>query len=548
MRAARAAASGFAAAVREVDPSAAVQRAARLTAGGATLEIGGQSIDTSSVRRLVVLAAGKAAPQMVAGLSKVVSGWDGEKVGHLVTKHGHTSGVPVPEWCGVTEAGHPVPDEAGVAGTLRILELARAADESDLVVALVSGGGSALLTAPGRRAVDGSCAAPGVDLEAMQATTRALLASGASIDELNAVRAVLDGVKGGGLAMAAWPARLVTLLLSDVVGDGPSVIASGPTILPGRPGRGAAAGPAASESGAAVARGAAALTVLRSRGLLAPGALPPAVVAAVEATVASEAAEPAAEHGERTGPGTAGPSAPGAAPGGGGSSAAAKGGPGAARKPSAAGPDAAYGAVDIVASNAIAAAAFARACPGYEARLLTTRAEGEAEDLARLLVRMGRQVAEQGDEGWTSARAPCVLVAAGETTVTVPRGAATGAGGRNQHMALAAALELEAWELAEPGTGADRVTFLAAGTDGTDGPTDAAGGIVTSLTAGRARASGVDPAEALARFDSNAALRAAGVVGDAAAGPADGLLVTGPTGTNVMDIYAVFVEAPAGAV
>lgn len=543
MRAAKAAASGFAAAVREVDPSAAVQRAARLTEAGATLDIAGQKFATSSLRRLVVLAAGKAAPQMVAGLAQVVAGWKGEKVGHLVTKYGHTSGASVPDWCGVTEAGHPVPDEAGVAGTLRILELARSADASDLVVALVSGGGSALLTAPGRSAVDGSCTAPGVGLSAMQATTRALLASGASIDELNAVRAVLDGVKGGGLAAAAWPARLVTLLLSDVVGDRPAVVASGPTVLPGRPTSGAAV---AGALAAAPSHGPKALAVLRGRGLMAPGALPEATVAAVEAAAAGAAAATAAALGVSDGAAAAATAAS-TLPRGEGTSTAAGAGHGAADKPSAAGPDPGYGAIDIVASNAIAAAAFARACPGYAARLLTTRAEGEAEDLARLLVRMGRQVAEQADDGWATARAPCVLIAAGETTVTVPRGAPTGAGGRNQHMALAAALELEAWEAAEPGTGAARVTFIAAGTDGTDGPTDAAGGIATSLTAARARAAGVDPVDALADFNSYEALKAAGVVDGSAAGAADGLLVTGPTGTNVMDMYAVFVDAPAEA-
>jgi glycerate 2-kinase len=164
--------------------------------------------------RTVVVGAGKAAAAMARAFE---TSWQGGLAGLVVTRHGH--GVPC-ERIEVVEAGHPVPDAAGQRAAERILELARGLGPNDQLIFLVSGGGSALLALP----------APGVTLADKQAVTRALLRSGAAIGEINTVRKHLSAIKGGRLAAAAAPARLVTLAISDVPGDDPAVIASGPTV------------------------------------------------------------------------------------------------------------------------------------------------------------------------------------------------------------------------------------------------------------------------------------------------------------------------------
>ena len=164
--------------------------------------------------RTVVVGAGKAA----AAMAKAVEDhWSGPIEGLVVTRYGH--GAPCRR-IEVVEAAHPVPDAAGSTAASRILDRVRDLGPDDLVLCLVSGGGSALLTLP----------APGLSLEDKQATVRALLASGATIGEMNTVRKHLSAIKGGRLALAAHPARLVALAISDVPGDDPSVIASGPTV------------------------------------------------------------------------------------------------------------------------------------------------------------------------------------------------------------------------------------------------------------------------------------------------------------------------------
>ena len=164
--------------------------------------------------RTVVVGAGKASAAMGLALERH---WPGELSGLIVTRYGH--GAPC-ERLEVVEAAHPVPDEAGRAAAERILELVSGLTEDDLVIALISGGGSALLTLPPE----------GLSLADKQAVNKALLRSGASIDEMNCVRKHLSRIKGGRLAAAAFPARTVSLLISDVPGDDPAVIASGPTV------------------------------------------------------------------------------------------------------------------------------------------------------------------------------------------------------------------------------------------------------------------------------------------------------------------------------
>ncbi len=164
--------------------------------------------------RLVVVGAGKAAGAMARAVEEH---WPGPLSGLVVTRYGH--GLPCRR-IEVVEAAHPVPDPAGEAAAARILEQVRGLTEKDRVLALISGGGSALMAAP----------APGVSLAQKRALTRALLRCGADIGEINCVRKHLSAVKGGRLAAAAWPAPVLTLAISDVAGDDPSVIASGPTV------------------------------------------------------------------------------------------------------------------------------------------------------------------------------------------------------------------------------------------------------------------------------------------------------------------------------
>jgi hydroxypyruvate reductase len=164
--------------------------------------------------RTVVVGAGKAAASMARA---VEDHWRGELEGLVVTRYGH--GLPCRR-IEVVEAAHPVPDQAGRAAARRIMDLVASLNADDLVLCLLSGGGSALLSLP----------APGLTLEDKQAVNKGLLRSGANITEINCVRKHLSAIKGGRLGAAAWPARVVTLLISDVPGNDPSVIASGPTV------------------------------------------------------------------------------------------------------------------------------------------------------------------------------------------------------------------------------------------------------------------------------------------------------------------------------
>ena len=344
----------------------------------------------------------------------------------------------------VIEAGHPLPSAGSVAAGQAALRLLHEAGEHDLVICLISGGGSALLT----------CPAPGISLADLQATTNRLLRSGATIAELNAVRKHLDRVKGGGLVRAANGATIVSLILSDVVGDPLDVIASGPTV-------------------ADPTTYAEAWDVLARHGLL--DTVPDAVKAHLQA----------GQRGER--PETL------------------KSG------------DARLARVHhvIVGSLRLAAAAVvdAAAARGWHARLLSTTVEGEAREVARLAAAVAQEVVRDG----RPVPRPACLVWGGETTVTV-RGA--GRGGRNQELALAAALALDGWP----------VGVFTLATDGVDGPTAAAGAWADGTTVARARALGLDARQHLADNDAYPFFAAL-----------DDLVLTGPTGTNVNDLLVMLI-------
>lgn len=398
---------------------------------GDILVAGGARHDLARTRRVLVLGCGKASGAMALAVEDLLD--DRISDGFVVVKDGYRAPT---RRVRLAEAGHPVPDARGQAAAERLVEMARQAGAADLVIVLISGGGSALTPAP----------APPITLEEKQSVTRLLLAAGATINELNAVRKHLSRLKGGQLARAAAPAPVVTLVLSDVIGDPLDVIASGPTA------------PDPTTYGDA-------LEVLARRGIAAR--VPPSIAARLEAGQRGEIEE--------------------------------------TPKPG----DALFTRVTnvIIGNNTLvveAAADRARSL-GYVPHVLTRALQGEARDVAGdLLAR-------------TRALPPLAcLVAAGETTVTVT---GAGRGGRCQEFALAVALALDAEEA---------IVALAAGTDGTDGPTDAAGAIVDAATLARGRAAGLDAARSLRDNDANTFLAATG-----------DLVVTGPTRTNLLDLYLV---------
>ena len=370
---------------------------------------------------LHVIALGKAAVPM----ARAALDCRGERIraGLLITKYGHAGDFAAPRFR-VMEAAHPVSDENSRLAAEAALDLCRSLTQGDTLLVLLSGGGSALME---------SARVP----DALQRDiTKKLLSRGADIREMNAVRRGLSRVKGGQLAAAAYPARVVTLALSDVPGSDPADIASGPTV---------------------------------------PDTTDPAVLDAVVNRCLFDVPQEILTL--------------------------------LYRRPDTKINSGGYHIVGDVRLLAAGAKAAAEAL-GYEARVVTTRLSGEARDAAvRVLDEMpvlpGRHA----------------YIYAGETTVTL-RG--SGKGGRNQEMALAAALRLR---------GNNTTVFLAMGSDGTDGPTDAAGGIADGETAEKMRLSGIDPEKALENNDSFPALASA-----------DALLVTGPTGTNVNDLVLILTD------
>lgn len=425
------------AALAAADPSAAVRRALRLE--GEVLHVAGAAPFDTARGRVWLLGAGKAAIGMAAAALEVLGARAAG--GCVVTRHGQ--GRPL-RGLDVWEAAHPLPDAHGTAAAAEALRAARRAGADDLVLCLLSGGASALWAAP----------PPGVALDELRDTFRALLRAGVTIDEANTVRRRLSRLAGGGLLAAARPARVATLALSDVLGSDPTAIGSGPTV----PDRSTFAD---------------ALEVLRGRGV----EVPPAVRAHLQAGAANEGAAPAA----------------GAAPDRG-----------------------SYASFHVVADvrTALDAAAARAESLGYAAAIVSAELRGEARAAGVAIAEDALRAAGAATGGARLAR-----LWGGETTVTVRGG---GRGGRCQELALAAALRLG---------DAPGVTIAAFGTDGIDGPTDAAGAVVDGLTLGRIAAAGLDPTAHLVDNDAYTALRAAGA-----------LLVTGPTGTNVNDLVVALVE------
>lgn len=371
--------------------------------------------------RVFVIAAGKGAVPM----AQVVEQHWPDVTGLAVTRQGY--GGPL-EAIELIEASHPVPDAASLAAAERCLKLAEAAGPDDLLLVLLSGGASALLAAP----------SPPLDLPGKQALTRALVRSGASIGEINMVRRHLSRIKGGRLAAAASPAQVVTLAVSDVVGDVPQDIGSGPTV------------PDATSIADAQA-------VLMRYGIADPGGWSESMKANDRRILNAQFE------------------------------------------------------VVVRPSDALAAAGAFLKYHGYRAEILDAEARGDAREAAR---RHGEAALSAKARGEAVA-----LISGGELTVTV---AGSGAGGPNQEYALA---------LADVIQGDDRISALAADTDGVDGNRDVAGAYVDGSTWRWLLDAGVDLRAAQAANDAGTAL---GMVG--------ALFTPGPTLTNVNDLRIILID------
>ena len=429
----------FRAGIEAVDPERAVRKYVRRK--GNRLFVGDRSYALDRFKRILLIGAGKGTAPMAKALEDILG--DHLTEGWIIVKYGY--GMPL-EKTHTMEAGHPIPDEAGLKATEVVLDQIRECTEEDLIICAFSGGGSALLPAP----------SPPINLDQKQETTRLLLDSGATINEINAIRKHLSGTKGGWLAKTADPATLVSLILSDVIGDRLDVIASGPTVP--------------DESTFADCT-----EIIQRYDLV--DRLP----------------ETVAEYFRQGGAGMV-PETPKVG-------------------------DPAFSRVQnlIVGNNrgALLAAQEQAISLGYKTMILSSQIEGEAREVAQVFAAIGKEICQAG----LPISSPACVLAGGEPTVTIQ---GKGKGGRNQELALACAISIDGW---------DRIFLLSAGTDGTDGPTDAAGAIVSGLTCRRARQADLNPYSYLLANDSYSFFES---LGD--------LLKTGPTRTNVMDIICMLVE------
>ena len=391
-----------------------------------------------------LIAFGKAACAMAQAALEVIPEERLARTGIAVTNYENETPV---KHLTVIGAGHPLPDHSGLQGAKMVAEIAQNAQEGELVLVLVSGGGSALIPYPDDP----------ISLEEKISTTELLLGCGATINQINCVRKHLSRLKGGGLARKAAPADLHALILSDVPGDDLSSIASGPTVPDDTSFQDACNVFTAKNIWDKVPEKVRELLEIGRQ-----GGIP-------------ETPKPGDKIFKKTGS-------------------------------------------TLIGSNALSVDAIAASAMKhhYEAQIYSNKLCGEARDEAEKLVLYAKQLLDQGLEK------PLALLAGGETTVTLK---GPGLGGRNQEMALSFALTAEKHQLPE------RWVFLSGGTDGRDGPTDAAGGIVDPDTINRLRKAGIDPLRSLDNNDSYTALK-----------KSNDLLNTGATGTNVADLQILLIH------
>jgi len=427
----------FLAGVESVKPDNLIKRYISINQN--TLQIEEITFDLSIIKNIYVVGAGKASAAMAQAIESIL----GSRItaGHIITKYNHS--VPL-KFIEITEAGHPVPDENGIKGTEHIISIVNRAEKDDLVICLISGGGSALL----------ADVPEGCTLEDVKTVNSILLKTGANITEMNCIRKHLSKVKGGLLAKAASPARIVSLILSDVIGDPIDVIASGPTTPD-------------------PTTFADAISIIKNYKI--ENEIPEQIYRVLQEGFEKKRQETLKESDEillRTNN-------------------------------------------LIIGTNILALKTAKEKAEslGYESQIVTNELDGNVVDVADYIVEFAKSVKEE------KIHKKICLLFAGEPTVKVK---GKGLGGRNQHLALIAAKLLK--DL--PG-----ITILSGGTDGTDGPTDAAGAVVDSFTSQNASNLHLDMEQYINNCDSYHFFKQEG-----------GLIITGPTQTNVMDLMVVLFD------
>lgn len=428
----------FDAGLKAADPIVAINN--HVSRSGDELHVQGHTYDLNSFDNIYVVGMGKASASMAKAVEDIIGG---KLAGGIVNvKYGHSVEL---ERIKINEAAHPVPDNAGLEGSKEIIELLKTTGENDLVICLISGGGSALLPLP----------TGNITLEDKQLVTQSLLDCGANIHEINSVRKHISSVKGGRLAALVYPSTLISLILSDVIGDDLDVIASGPTVPDTH-------------------------TFHDCRNIISKYKLneriPERVIQYIETGCEGGIEDTPKDESpifERT-------------------------------------------QNVIVGSNIIAVTAAKEKAQelGYNTLILSTFIHGETEEVAKVHTAIAKEIISSGNP----VPKPACIISGGETTVTIE---GKGLGGRNQEFVLAAAIDI---------SGLDNVVVLSGGTDGTDGPTDAAGAVADGDTISRADKLGQGAYDYLCENNSYNYFE-----------PLDDLLITGPTNTNVMDLRIIIV-------
>jgi len=428
----------FRAGLKAVEPDQAVKRYVKVKEK--ILKIGQKKYNLDEINHIFVVGMGKAGFPMAKAIEEIIG--DRISKGIVVVKYGYGGEL---KKIRILEASHPVPDEAGIKAAQKIANLVRNTDEKDLVICLISGGGSALLPAP----------VNGISLEEKQLTTELLLKCGASIQEINTIRKHLSWIKGGQLAKLIYPSSLQALILSDVVGDELDAIASGPTVPDST---------TFDES----------WEIIKNYNI--QSQLPESVIKHIK--MGKEGMLPETPK---------------------------KGDP-------------IFKKVDnlIIGSNILALEAAKEEATklGYNCLILSSSIQGEAREVVKVHAAIVKEISSSKNP----VSAPACVLSGGETTVKV-RG--EGLGGRNLEFSLAASIQIK---------GMKNVLILSAASDGTDGPTDAAGAFTDGSTWSRAIDIGLNPQKFLNNNDSYHFFQQ---LGD--------LFITGPTNTNVMDIHILLV-------
>lgn len=428
----------FEAGLKAVDPVSAVR--SKLTLHDNLLEIENKRFDLNKFSNIYVIGAGKATASIAFAIEELLE--NRITKGIINVKYGHTALL---DKIKIIESGHPVPDNNGLEGTKEIIRLLEPSGENDLIFCLISGGGSALMPAP----------VQGIPLSDKQITTQLLLSCGADIHEINTIRKHISRIKGGNLARIAYPSTVITLILSDVVGDNLDAIASGP-------------------SAPDLTTFADCINILEKYGI--KDKIPAAVSEYLIGGLNSKNPE------------TPKPGNP------------------------------IFEKVHnfIIANNfaALETAKTKAIALGYNCIVISSMVEGETKDVAKVHSAIIKEIKRSSNPIST----PACVISGGETTVTIK---GRGKGGRNQEFVLQAAIDID---------GMDNVLVFSAGTDGTDGPTDAAGAMADGYTINRARKIGMDARKFLLENDSYNFFK-----------PLRDLIFTGPTNTNVMDLCLLLV-------